>query len=596
LASGVELQRTGRHAEAEKNYRRLLPQWPANPDLPQLLGVALKAQGKLVEAEERLRQSLAIKGAQPHVWSNLGNLLSDLGRFAEAANAFDNAIEYDARCVDALIGRGGALMSLGRLSEAEASYRRAKEIQPRNASAAIGLATIATKRHDDALAETLLRDVLAMEPQNATALRNLGMIHAVKGDGETAQPLIERAVALRPHRADMLTSLGYALQIDGRNSDAIARYRQAIARDPTYIAAYEDLARLLWQAGDRKTYLTDINAAIARFPQSAPLRLSRAGILALAKQYTEAEEEYARAERLQPGNPIALDGRARIAAELGDAQGALAFHARALETGAKHAWVALSRAHSLLRLARYTEAIAALDGVLAIDPFDQLALGDLALALRATGDPREHWLADYERLARTFEVPPPRGYSDMAKFNADLDHALDELHSLEVEPIDQTLRKGTQTPGSLFGRKSDLIARLRERLDEVVQTYIENLPDDAIHPFLRRKSGKFRYTGSWSARLKSSGYHVTHIHPQGWISSAYYVALPPSVDDVASKEGWFTLGDPPFDVSWNERVRRYIQPREGMLVLFPSYFYHGTVPFAGSRARTTVAFDAVPRE
>jgi hypothetical protein len=29
-------------------------------------------------------------------------------------------------------------------------------------------------------------------------------------------------------------------------------------------------------------------------------------------------------------------------------------------------------------------------------------------------------------------------------------------------------------------------------------------------------------------------------------------------------------------------------------VLFPSYVWHGTVPFAGDQPRLTVAFDAVP--
>jgi hypothetical protein len=31
-----------------------------------------------------------------------------------------------------------------------------------------------------------------------------------------------------------------------------------------------------------------------------------------------------------------------------------------------------------------------------------------------------------------------------------------------------------------------------------------------------------------------------------------------------------------------------------MLVLFPSYFWHGTVPFASDQRRLTLAFDVVP--
>jgi hypothetical protein len=32
----------------------------------------------------------------------------------------------------------------------------------------------------------------------------------------------------------------------------------------------------------------------------------------------------------------------------------------------------------------------------------------------------------------------------------------------------------------------------------------------------------------------------------------------------------------------------------GRLILFPSYMWHGTVPFRATAARTTIAFDAVP--
>jgi hypothetical protein len=34
-----------------------------------------------------------------------------------------------------------------------------------------------------------------------------------------------------------------------------------------------------------------------------------------------------------------------------------------------------------------------------------------------------------------------------------------------------------------------------------------------------------------------------------------------------------------------------IKPREGMIVLFPSYFYHRTIPFESAEERITLAFD-----
>ncbi|MFZ4748450.1 MAG: putative 2OG-Fe(II) oxygenase, partial [Sphingomonas sp.] len=39
--------------------------------------------------------------------------------------------------------------------------------------------------------------------------------------------------------------------------------------------------------------------------------------------------------------------------------------------------------------------------------------------------------------------------------------------------------------------------------------------------------------------------------------------------------------------------RRVVAPLPGKLVLFPSYFWHGTLPFTSAAPRLTVAFDAV---
>ncbi len=37
-----------------------------------------------------------------------------------------------------------------------------------------------------------------------------------------------------------------------------------------------------------------------------------------------------------------------------------------------------------------------------------------------------------------------------------------------------------------------------------------------------------------------------------------------------------------------------IMPQPGMLVLFPAYFYHRTIPFAGKGRRISIAYDAKP--
>ena len=96
--------------------------------------------------------------------------------------------------------------------------------------------------------------------------------------------------------------------------------------------------------------------------------------------------------------------------------------------------------------------------------------------------------------------------------------------------------------------------------------------------------------------LRDQGFHVNHIHPEGWISSCYYVAVPDAVKDEAARRGWIKFGEPALDLPLKDPVRRAIQPAPGRLVLFPSYLWHGTIPFRGATARTTIAFDLVPTD
>jgi uncharacterized protein (TIGR02466 family) len=104
----------------------------------------------------------------------------------------------------------------------------------------------------------------------------------------------------------------------------------------------------------------------------------------------------------------------------------------------------------------------------------------------------------------------------------------------------------------------------------------------------------FRFSGSWSVRLARAGHHVNHVHSQGWISSCYYVRVPQAAADTTRQPGWLRLGETDLKLAHRERIGRMIQPREGMLVLFPSYMFHGTTPFDTDEERITVAFDVVP--
>jgi hypothetical protein len=60
--------------------------------------------------------------------------------------------------------------------------------------------------------------------------------------------------------------------------------------------------------------------------------------------------------------------------------------------------------------------------------------------------------------------------------------------------------------------------------------------------------------------------------------------------------GCLQFGEPPTELGLGLGPRRIIKPRAGRLVLFPSYLWHGTLPFTDDAPRMTVAFDVVPAQ
>jgi hypothetical protein len=91
-------------------------------------------------------------------------------------------------------------------------------------------------------------------------------------------------------------------------------------------------------------------------------------------------------------------------------------------------------------------------------------------------------------------------------------------------------------------------------------------------------------------RLTAGGFNVPHTHPHGWISSAFYVALPEGADKNSPFAGFLNLGSPPADLGLDLQPYRRFKPDVGKLALFPSTMWHSTEPVADGE-RLNIAFD-----
>jgi len=217
-----------------------------------------------------------------------------------------------------------------------------------------------------------------------------------------------------------------------------------------------------------------------------------------------------------------------------------------------------------------------------------------ATAWRLLGDARYAAVNDYARFVDTQRLDVPEGWSTLEEFLAELSADLESLHCFESHPLQQSVRGGSQLHLQQAELERKPIAALFRSIVAAVQRHVTRL-GRGEGPLLSRNTGRFGLSGAWSVRLRSGGHHADHVHPHGWISSACYIALPPSVGQGGNdRAGWLRLGKPPVPTRPALGPDHYVKPEPGLLALFPAYVWHGVEPFESEKPRLTVAFDVVP--
>jgi len=566
---------------------------PANPDLLNIAGTLRMNQGRLGEAAALFDQAATTAPGEPIFAFNLGLTLSRLGQTEKAEIALRSALKHKPDFVPALFELGALLHRAGKMEEAENNIRQVLKLAPGQAHAELALAAILVDANRPGEAEEAARRGLASKTSaHLKAQLYLQLAQALRRQRKDSGALaaLDSAEAIEPGLPNLARHRAETLQNLDRFDEAVDIFRNEIARTPGDPALHLDYNALLYQLGRATEFLTSYE----RVPPSRELLLGKAFLLAREKRHAEAYAIYDGLRTRDPDDRLAAIGAAQLMTAMGRHAEAIAlFESVLARHGGDEKLLGIAAEPALLGGDPQKAAWFCEQG-LAKTPHAGSCLAMLSIASRMMGDGRDEALNGYDTLVRSFDLEPPEGYRDMASFNAELNASLERLHPKSREFIDQSLRGGTQTPGHLFPAGLPLVAKLKQRIDEAVERYILELGEDPGHPLLSRRANRFKYSGSWSSRLHDSGFHVNHIHPDGWISSCYYVSVPDAVKDATAKQGWIKFGEPALEVVLTDPVRRTLQPVLGRLVLFPSYMWHGTVPFHDKAARTTIAFDVVP--
>ena len=580
---------------ATRYAEQMLSLYPKWPPAVHLAGLVARANGDLSRAEDLLKKSLQLPGVtgqmRAEYANNLGNLLRTAGYPAQAEAAYRESVKaHDLP--QARIGLARIFLETNRPEDAAAVLAR---IPPAAASANVYL---------------LLGEALAQTGQDTNALRVLRQagepaIHApafrlaiaarldTLGQHDEAEAQLA-AVMNGPQEPAARLALAELCVAHRDWNRALQLLNDGITRFPDHAQLLSRQAAMAWMTGRGEGFASPLREALERRPADSDLRLALVSSLFNAGFEQESERLLREGLLHQPEAPLfnaLLALRCAESARLDEARPAIV---KALGMAPEMEYVREQAAIVALVGGEVPEALEQTAWLIDRRPLGQFAWALRVLALRLAGNTEWERYAHPDNVCHTSKLAPPAGYATIEDFNRALAECLRARHTLTAHPLVNSVRGGTQVEIHPGAETDPVLRAFLEAIRDPIGEYIAAMPQDDAHPLFHRKRSTFRYSGCWTVRLRgSSGRHVSHMHPKGWISSAYYVTVPPEIPASDTRAGWLSFGRPPYPIPGLDAFG-WVRPEPGRLALFPSYQWHGVEAFPGEGERLTVAFDVVP--
>ena len=581
----------GRSLDAYRILAALIPAEPRLADAHHLMGLCLIDLGAFAEAEKALQAALALDRRNPHLHAALGDLLRKPTRFAESEKAYRAALALDRRHVPAVVGLARLLLFLGRY--VEVPQLTAPILAGANPPAAVKEVQAEALKHlgrmDEALAlnqEAVAQGSVGSQLEVAGVLRELGRY-------EEAEAAAREAFGLLGDAPGAYVVHGRTLQDLGKTDEAEAAYREALRRAPLNDLAHEHLGELLWgRTADPEAAFREIDPLLAT--QATPgLVTLKARMLVRMKKHQEAHELLEAAVRAAPDEPSLRAAAAKTAIlhdpALAEVALAHAEHAHGLVPDVPKITAILGEV--CLAAGRPERSAEIAEKLLRHWSHDQALVALQAVAWRMTGDRRYHDLYDYERLAPTWIIDTPKGWSNLPEYLGDLAAVLEASHDVPVDAFGMTRRDGLQTKQHGLNDSHVVIRAFHQALEAPIREHLARI-GKGRDPLRSRNRGGYQTLSGWSVKTTAGAHHPSHLHTEGWLSSAFYVTLPPAVQK--DRQGWIKFGEPGVATQPKLEAEHYVKPDPGRFVLFPSYMWHGTLPFEGEGTRLIMSVDLGP--
>ena len=457
-----------------------------------------------------------------------------------------------------------------------------------------------------------------------------GIQAAMSGRIHEAENSFRAAIKLQPSSSEAIFNLIKLLHMSHRYQEVIQLFKKFSSDQPI-----QDLPQQIVNIiGECAANDKDLNLACEifsllhdSFPLSIEITCQFSNKLIKSGQLGKAKFILDQTILLSPNNPNLLTQLAIVESELGNSDRAEAIHLRLVQNFPDHFLSNFNYALFLSMIGRNDDSYKFLNRCLQIVPDAPEALAamkklpsnknsllahiyelieskmydEAVLELqsaKSTIDPIFYWAAisdipapasstieDISLVSPFDQIEILNLFNDSDEkysFLAVIKDYIMSQESLIWDRAGKPTRFGKQSHEILNGSNDQHINDLSRRLKRHILDYMNTRP--FLAQIASQKNIQYELSG-WAVSLANGGYQKRHIHPEAIVSGVFYIKL--SDESRSDNQIQGNLSFP------SSHCSRMITPKEGMVVLFPSYLPHETIPLVKDHERVCIAFNLV---
>ncbi|QBY06007.1 tetratricopeptide repeat protein [Thalassotalea sp. HSM 43] len=593
----IQAMRQGQIPQALQLFSQLQTLNVQHFELIKAHGIALLQHGDETAAKSRLLDALALNDNADAVHNIVGDLYKKEGQLQLAKQHFEKAIALNDKVFQYHFNMGLCLKQDTNWRAAIDALQRVLALKSDFDKARMALADCYLQLNDVQQSLSILSKVL--NKNDIYYLNRYCDVLLRNSQLDSALDTFNQAVKLQPNAEFIYETYALGLLHHGLNQQALAVFKQGLSVIPNSAKLLGLYASLAFESGAEQPFLPYVN--IPKSQLTASLAAEHLNKLVNSGHLNAAEQQLQHYKKTTSFASQLLYSECQIHKNQGRFADVLKCvnDARVDLNNPQSLAIKELYSDSLLATDKPADALKHIEQLLSWQPNNQYYWALKSSCLRLTDSSAYQQLCDYDKLVfrRELEIDKTK-YANLDSFNQELMAVLEDIHQMKHQPLAQSVYQGIQTPGFLFQHDQPIIADLRRYLKNTAKSVLNTTLIDSLaasHPVRQFYRQDFDFATAWSIWIEQGGFHRSHVHPKGWYSSAYYVAVPESVNDANDHQGCFAVGKPGLQLNSDMQQKldfeRYLQPEVGILTLFPSYVWHSTIPFTGSEPRVSVAFD-----